>query len=184
MNMALFALSPTLPTFASMPNEVKEALPAITVMMVHGALNFLIAVLILIAGWVAARWIGRWVHDLIDRSHYIDDTLKPLISNFARYGILAVTVVAVLSQFGVQTTSLIALLGAAGLAIGLALQGTLSNVASGVMLLILRPFRVFEKIKVADAFGTVREIGLFRTDIVTDDGTYISIPNATIFAAT
>jgi small conductance mechanosensitive channel len=101
-----------------MPGEVKEAIPALTVMMVNGAINLLIAVLILIAGWVAARWIGRWVHDLIDRSHYIDDTLKPLISNFARYGILTITVVAVLSQFGVQTTSLIALLGAAGLAIG------------------------------------------------------------------
>ena len=111
-------------------------------------MNFLIAVLILIAGWVVARWVGRWVHNLIDRSHYIDETLKPLMSNFARYGILAITVVAVLSQFGVQTTSLIALLGAAGLAIGLALQGTLSNVASGVMLLILRPFRVYDKIKV------------------------------------
>ena len=92
--------------------------------------------------------------------------------------------VAVLGQFGVQTTSLIALLGAAGLAIGLALQGTLSNVASGVMLLVLRPFRVYEKIKVADATGTVREIGLFRTEIVTDDGNFVSIPNATIFSGT
>jgi small conductance mechanosensitive channel len=182
--MALIALPPTLPTVASMPNEVKEALPALTVMMVNGAWSFLIAVLILIAGWVAASWIGRWVHDLIDRSHYVDETLKPLISNFARYGILTVTVVAVLSQFGVQTTSLIALLGAAGLAIGLALQGTLSNVASGVMLLILRPFRVYDKIKVADVMGTVREIGLFRTEIVTDDGNFVSIPNATLFSGT
>jgi len=182
--MALFALTPKLPEIAAMPGDVREAIPALTVMMVNGAVNFLIAVLILIAGWVAARWIGRWVHDLIDRSHYVDDTLKPLISNFVRYGILAITVVAVLSQFGVQTTSLIALLGAAGLAIGLALQGTLSNVASGVMLLILRPFRVYEKIKVGDVAGTVREIGLFRTEIVTDDGNFVSIPNATLFSGT
>ena len=151
--MALFAFAPKIPDVSVVPADVKEAIPALTVMMVNGAINFLIAVLILIAGWVAARWIGRWVHDLIDRSHYIDDTLKPLISNFARYGILTVTVVAVLSQFGVQTTSLIALLGAAGLAIGLALQGTLSNVASGVMLLILRPFRVYDKIKVGRSGG-------------------------------
>lgn len=182
--MALFALNPAIPAVAAMPGEVKAAIPALTVMMVNGAINFLIAVLILIAGWVAARWIGRWVHDLIDRSHYIDDTLKPLIANFAAYGVLAITVVAVLSQFGVQTTSLIALLGAAGLAIGLALQGTLSNVASGVMLLILRPFRIYEKIKVADVAGTVREIGLFRTEIVTDDGNFVSIPNATLFSGT
>jgi len=182
--MALFALSPKLPDVGAMPADVREAIPALTVMMVNGAVNFLIAVLILIAGWVAARWIGRWVHDLIDSSHYIDDTLKPLISNFVRYGILAITVVAVLSQFGVQTTSLIALLGAAGLAIGLALQGTLSNVASGVMLLILRPFRVYEKIRVGDVAGTVREIGLFRTEIVTEDGNFVSIPNATLFSGT
>jgi small conductance mechanosensitive channel len=182
--MALPALPASLPTLAAMPGDVKDALPALTVMMVNGAWSFLIAVLILIAGWAVASWMGRWVHDVIGRSHYIDETLKPLITNFARYGILAITVVAVLSQFGVQTTSLIALLGAAGLAIGLALQGTLSNVASGVMLLVLRPFRVYDKIKVTDALGTVREIGLFRTELITDEGSYISIPNATIFSAT
>src|SRR5438874_7256841 len=178
------ALPAALPTVAALPADVRGALPALTVMMVNGAFNFLIAILILIAGWVVARWVGRWVHDLIGRSHYIDDTLKPLISSFTSYVILAITVVAVLGQFGVQTTSLIALLGAAGLAIGLALQGTLSNVASGVMLLVLRPFRVYEKIKVADAFGTVREIGLFRTEIATADGNFVSIPNATIFSGT
>jgi small conductance mechanosensitive channel len=178
------ALPSVLPTVASMPGEVKDALPALTVMVVNGAVNFLIAVLILIAGWIVARWMGRWIHDVTGRSHYVDDTLKPLVANFVRYAILVITVVAVLSQFGVQTTSLIALLGAAGLAIGLALQGTLSNVASGVMLLILRPFRVYEKIKVTDVTGTVREIGLFRTELVTDDGTFISIPNTSIFSAT
>jgi small conductance mechanosensitive channel len=173
-------LPATLPTVASVPT----AIPALTVMAVDGAKNILIAVLILIAGWMLARWMGRWARDLVGRSHYIDDTLKPLVSNFVRYLILALTLVAVLGQFGVQTTSLIALLGAAGLAVGLALQGTLSNVASGVMLLMLRPFRVFDRIKVADALGTVREIGLFRTEIVTDNGNYVSIPNATIFSGT
>jgi len=182
--MALSVALPALPAVAAMPGDVKEALPALTVMMVNGAVNILIAVLILIAGWMVARWVGRCVHDLIGRSHYIDDTLKPLISNFAAYVILAITVVAVLGQFGVQTTSLIALLGAAGLAVGLALQGTLSNVASGVMLLLLRPFRVYEKIKVGEAVGTVREIGLFRTELVTDEGNFLSIPNATVFSGT
>jgi len=180
-SLILFA---ALPSIAAVPADVKGALPALTVMVVNGGVNVLIAILILIAGWLVARGVGRWVHDVTERSHYIDETLKPLISNFVRYGILAITVVAVLSQFGVQTTSLIAVLGAAGLAIGLALQGTLSNVASGVMLLVLRPFRVFEKIKVGDATGIVREIGLFRTEIITDDGNYVSIPNSTIFAGT
>jgi small conductance mechanosensitive channel len=124
------------------------------------------------------------MRDLADRSSHMDPTLKPLLVKGARYAILAITLVAVLGQFGVQTTSLIALLGATALAIGLALQGTLSNVASGVMLLFLRPFRVTEKVKLADAIGTVREIGLFRTTILTDDGVYVSIPNATLFAGT
>ena len=180
----LIALPAALPSIAAVPGDVKDALPTLTVMLVNGGVNILIAVLILIAGWLVARWVGRWMHDVTGRSHYIDETLKPLIANTVRYGILSVTVVAVLTQFGVQTTSLIAVLGAAGLAIGLALQGTLSNVASGVMLLFLRPFRVFDKIKVGDASGMVREIGLFRTEIITYDGNYVSVPNSTIFSGT
>ncbi len=178
------ALPSALPAIAAVPGDVKSALPALTVMVVNGGVNVLIAILILIAGWLVARWMGRWVHDLTGHSHYIDETLKPLITNVVRYTILAITVVAVLSQFGVQTTSLIAVLGAAGLAIGLAIQGTLSNVASGVMLLFLRPFRVFDKVKVSDTIGTVREIGLFRTEIITNDGIYVSIPNSTVFSGT
>jgi len=174
------AVPSTLPTVASVPT----AIPALTVMAMNGAVNVLIAVLILVAGWLVAGWVGRWVRGVVGHSHYIDATLKPLVASFVRYIILALTVVAVLGQFGVQTTSLIALLGAAGLAIGLAIQGTLSNVASGVMLLVLRPFRVYDKIKVADALGTVREIGLFRTEIITDNGNFVSIPNATVFSGT
>jgi small conductance mechanosensitive channel len=96
-----------------------------------------------------------------------------------------VTVVLVLDQFGVQTASLIAVLGAAGIAIGLALQGTLSNVAAGVMLLVLRPFRVGHFVEIAGGRqGTVREIGLFTTLITTRDLYYVSIPNSAIFSAT
>jgi small conductance mechanosensitive channel len=179
-----FALPTSLPAAASVPGTVKAALPALTVMLVDGAVNFLEATIILIAGWTLARYFGRWVHSILERAHYIDETLKPLLSNFARYGILTITIVAVLGKFGVQTTSLIALLGAAGLALGLALQGTLSNVASGVMLLFLRPFRVAEKITVSDTTGTVREIGLFRTVLITDEGLFVSIPNSSIFSGT
>lgn len=178
------ALPAVLPSAAAMPATVKAALPALTVMLVNGAKDILFATLILIAGWTIARWMGRWMHDLADRSSHMDPTLKPLMVKGVRYAILAITLVAVLGQFGVQTTSLIALLGATALAIGLALQGTLSNVASGVMLLFLRPFRVAEKVRLTDVAGTVREIGLFRTTILTDDGVYVSIPNATIFAGT
>lgn len=184
MAAPLLALPATLPSAAELPGTVKAALPALTVMMVNGLRDFLFAILILAAGWMLSRWTGRWLRDALSRSQYIDATIKPLVAGFVRYFILAITIVAVLGQFGVQTTSLIAILGAAGLAIGLAMQGTLSNVASGVMLLILRPFRVYDRIKVADAVGPVREIGLFRTTILTDDGIYVSIPNASIFTGT
>jgi small conductance mechanosensitive channel len=153
-------------------------------LLLSGAVNFLIAVAILVAGWMLSRWAYRWMRDGLHRAKFFDPTLKPLTASFVRYTIVAITLVAVLQQFGVQTTSLIAVLGAAGLAIGLAIQGTLANVASGVMLLMLRPFRVREKIVVGDVRGIVREIGLFRTIVITDDGVFVSVPNATIFAAT
>jgi small conductance mechanosensitive channel len=184
MAAPFLALPATLPSAADLPATLKAALPALTVMMVNGLRDFLFAVLILTAGWMLSRWAGRWLREALSRTQYIDATIKPLIAGFVRYFILAITVVAVLGQFGVQTTSLIAILGAAGLAIGLAMQGTLSNVASGVMLLILRPFRVYDRIRVTDAVGPVREIGLFRTTILTDDGIYVSIPNASIFTGT
>ncbi len=181
---APLALPATLPSAATMPATIKAALPAITVMLVNGGRDLLFALVILIAGWTVARWFGRWIHDALARAHHVDETLKPLISSFARYTILAITLVAVLGQFGVQTTSLIALLGAAGLAIGLALQGTLSNVASGVMLLILRPFRVNEKITGGGYSGVVEEIGLFQTVLITDDGFTVTVPNSTLFSGT
>jgi small conductance mechanosensitive channel len=181
---ALPVLPTTLPAATAFPATVKAALPALTVMLVQGGLDLVAATVILIIGWTASRWLGRWLRDVLARSTHVDETLKPLLANVLRYAVLTITFVAVLGQFGVQTTSLIALIGATGLAVGLALQGTLSNVASGVMLLVLRPFRVGEKIGVGDASGTVREIGLFRTALVSDDGIYVSIPNTVIFSGT
>jgi small conductance mechanosensitive channel len=176
------AIPTTLPNVAAMPGDVRQALPALTVMLVNGGINILIAIAILVGGWAVARWLSRWVQRILSRSIHIDETLKPLVVNFVRYAVLAVTLVAVLSQFGVQTTSLIALLGATGLAIGLALQGTLSNVAAGVMLLFLRPFRVTETIIVNGVTGTVHEIGLFQTELITDDGLYVVLPNSMLFS--
>lgn len=184
MPAPLLALPTSLPSAAELPETVMAVLPALSVMMLNGARDFLFAVMILAAGWMFSRWAGRRVRDVLSHVHYIDPTIKPLMAGFVRYFILTITVVAVLSQFGVQTTSLIALLGAAGLAVGLAMQGTLSNVASGVMLLILRPFKVGDYIVVAgdNIGGTTREIGLFTTVLITPDMMYISVPNSKLFA--
>jgi small conductance mechanosensitive channel len=167
-----------------LPADVKNAVPTLTAMFVNGGVNILIAIVILIAGWILSRWLARWLKTLFLHSQRIDETLKPLIINFSRYGVIAITLVVVLGQFSVQTTSLIALLGAMGIAIGLALQGTLSNVASGAMLLILRPYRVADKITAGNITGTVQEIGLFHTELITDDGLYVAMPNSIIFSGT
>ncbi len=98
-----------------------------------------------------------------------------------RYGALILVFVTVLGQFGVQTASIIAALGAAGLAIGLALQGTLQNIAAGIMLLVLRPFRVGEYIDTGNISGTIVEIGLFATELRTPDGLYRLAPNSTLW---
>jgi small conductance mechanosensitive channel len=147
-----------------------------------GAVNLVCAVVILILGWTLAQWAGRWTRRGLGRIAHFDQTLTPLLASLLRYTIVILAVVAVLERFGVATTSLIAVLGAAGLAIGLALQGTLSNVAAGVMLLLLRPFRAGDNIQAAGKSGTVREVGLFTTILIADDLSYVSVPNAAIFS--
>jgi small conductance mechanosensitive channel len=151
-------------------------------LVVDGGLRLVVGIIILVIGWTAATWAKRGLEAGLARVP-MDLTLKPLIASMARYIILVLTLLLVVQQFGVQTTSLIAVLGAAGLAIGLALQGTLSNVASGVMLLVLRPFRVGHFVEIAAKQGTVREIGLFTTMLITRDGVFVSIPNSEIFSA-
>ncbi|HUA62131.1 MAG TPA: mechanosensitive ion channel family protein [Verrucomicrobiae bacterium] len=162
-------------------------LPAnLQTLIVSEGINLIAAILILVLGWMLSGAVARWTRAGLDRVPYLDPTLKPMLSSFVRYAILLATLGAVLQRFGVATTSLLAVFGAAGLAIGLALQGTLSNVASGVMLLILRPFHVGEVIGLGDSTtkSTVREIGLFRTRVLTRDNIHLSIPNSTIFSAT
>jgi len=147
-------------------------------LIIDYSLDVLAAVLILIVGWLLANWVKRLVSRGVKASGRIDDTVAPLLANIARYGVLAIVLVMVLSQFGVQTASIIAALGAAGLAIGLALQGTLSNVAAGIVLLTLRPMSVGEFVSGAGVSGTVTEIGLFRTRLTTADGVFVSVPNS------
>lgn len=135
------------------------------------------AVLILIAG----NMIGNWVSGRIKTVRRLDETLSSFLGGFAKYAILAVAVIAVLGQFGIQTASLLAVLGAAGLAIGLSLQGTLSNVAAGTMLLILRPFKVGDFITFNGVSGTIKSLALFGTELATPDNVYIFVPNSRLW---
>ncbi len=144
-----------------------------------------IAVIILVIGITISRWAGRAISNVAARTHQVDVTATPVLGSLVRYGILILTIVWALGQLGIQTTSLLAVLGAAGLAIGLALQGTLSNISAGIMLLWLRPFRAGDYIEVGPAVpalaGTVREIGLFGTHLETFDGLFVFAPNSTIW---
>lgn len=145
--------------------------------------NIMQAVIILIVGlWLAGR-LSNWTRRSLNKYQRIDGTLKPLFASLLRYLIVIITIIAILNQFGVQTASIIAILGAAGLAIGLALQGTLQNIAAGIMLLILRPFRVGDYIDAGPVSATVDEIGLFTTQFTTVDGVYVSCPNSSIWNA-
>jgi small conductance mechanosensitive channel len=150
-------------------------------LVVSNALNVLGAILILLIGlWLAGK-ADQVVVRMLSRAPHFDAMLKSFFGSLARYLVLTVTVLAVLSQFGIQTTSLIAVLGAAGLAIGLALQGTLSNLAAGVMLLIVRPFRIGHKVQIGGNIGTVTALSLFWTELVSDDKVQIIVPNGGVW---
>ena len=138
---------------------------------------------IIIGFWLSSK-ASSIVRKQMSTLQRVDKTLAPILASIIRYAGFILTLVVALGQFGVQTTSIIAVLGAAGLAIGLALQGTLSNVASGIMLLLLRPFSVGDWIETNSISGTVQEIGLFATQIDTFDNIYITVPNSSIWSAT
>jgi small conductance mechanosensitive channel len=138
-------------------------------------------VLLLIFGWIVAGWARRAVERALGKIESIDVTLTKFFASGARYLILILTVLAVLSQFGIQTASLITVFGAASLAIGLALQGTLGNLAAGVMLLFFRPFRVGDYVEAGGQAGTVKSIDLFVTEFATPDNVQILVPNGQIW---
>ncbi|MGS0743613.1 mechanosensitive ion channel family protein [Glaciimonas sp. GG7] len=140
------------------------------------AVKALLAILILMLGWWFSAKLSSAFERLLTRSN-VDATLRPVLRNVVLWLIRLITVIAVLGQFGVQTASIIAVLGAASLAIGLALQGTLQNIAAGMMLLFLRPFQVGEYIETSAIEGTVDEIGLFATKLTKADGLCLFVPN-------
>lgn len=140
--------------------------------------SVLIALAVLVAGWLIAGILSRWTQNLIAQRLRQDATVAPLVGQVVRYAVLFVTIIVVLGQFGVETASILAVLGAAGLAVALALQGTLSNIAAGIMLVFLRPFNVGDYIDADGIVGTVEEIGLFATTLKTLDGVYLFAPNS------
>lgn len=145
---------------------------------------FIISLIVVIAGWILSGWLSRMIVTMLPRNRAFDDTIAPMVGQIVRYLVIVIAVVIALSGLGVQTASILAVLGAAGLAIALALQGTLSNIAAGVMLLWLRPFSVNDYIEADGINGVVREVGLFATRLRTLDGKFLFAPNSKIWDAT
>lgn len=145
--------------------------------------SVLAAILLLFAAFVIGGWVRRKIVKIALAREELDDTLFTFLGNLARYAVLILAVVVVLNTFGVQTTSLVAAIGAAGLAIGLALQGTLSNVAAGVMIILFRPIKLGDLVSVAGVSGTVKDISLNTTELATLDNVQVIVPNAQVWGS-
>jgi len=138
-------------------------------------------IVILILGWIGGNWTARWTRSRLVRNRTLDLSYVRLIENAIRYAIMALAVVVVLDQFGIETAAIIAVLASFAIAIGLALQGTLSNLAAGLMILILRLIRTGEYIEAENNAGVVQTIGLFFSTINTKEGVCVTIPNTLLW---
>ena len=166
-----------------MESTADQAVQTIVALVSTWGLRVAGAIAVLVIGRILCGVARKAVRQTLE-SRRVDASLVPFISNFIYFVLLTALVISVLGIFGIETTSLIAILGTAGLAIGLALQGTLSNFSSGVMLLLFRPFRVGDYVDAAGVAGTVSEIGLFATTLNTPDNVRIIVPNSSVYGAT
>ncbi|NBD30932.1 MAG: mechanosensitive ion channel [Alphaproteobacteria bacterium] len=149
-------------------------------------IGILVNIAVALAIFVIALWLSGWVKSRIikasEKNQNFDATLARFLGSVARYAILAIAVIFILGQFGIETTSLAALVGAVGLAIGFALQGSLANLAAGVMLVVFRPFKAGDFVNAGGQSGTVDEITLFTTEMTTPDNVKIIVPNGDVFS--
>lgn len=141
------------------------------------------ALVVLIIGWFVAGAVGRWVKKRVTANERIDNTLGGFAASIVRWLILLVVLIAVLGIFGIEATSLVAVMGAATLAIGLALQGTLADLAAGVMLIIFRPYKLGDFVDISGTTGSVKDINLFVTELVTPDNVQVIVPNGQAWGA-
>lgn len=166
---------------ATLTKTADSAIDVIVAVVTTYGFRVLGAVVILVIGNFIAKMVFAAISRACQRTHRIDPTICTFLAQVARYAVLTFTIVAVLTTFGVETTSLVAALGALGLAVGLAVQGTLSNFAAGLMLIIFRPFHIGEYIEASGVAGTVRQISLFTTELDTFDNLRLVVPNGKIW---
>jgi small conductance mechanosensitive channel len=160
-------------------DQVGTFLSQLTIWVAAALPHLVGAIILLVLGLWLAGWADRAVRQLI--ASRVEPTLSGTLGSVTRYGIVVMVLLAVLGQLGVQTTSVLAALGAVGLAIGLAMQGTLSNIAAGMMLLWLRPFKVGDDIETSSVAGTIKEVGLFASELQSGDGVFLFVPNSQLW---
>jgi small conductance mechanosensitive channel len=167
-----------------MNEKITRITDQLTTLVASYGMNVLGAIITLIVGFAAANWLSRMTTRALAKADKIDPVFQPLAGKIVRVTVIVFTLIAVLNRFGVETTSLIALLGAAGLAIGLALQGTLSNVAAGVMILVFRPFKIGDAVKVDGDVYIIDQLGFFICKAHLPDGPAAFLPNSHIWGQT
>lgn len=167
-----------------MNEQVKNVTDLLLQYLMSYGMNVLGAIVTLIAGYLIAGWVSRLTDRAVRKVEKIDPVFHSIPGKIIRITILIFTLIAVLNRFGVETTSLIALLGAAGLAIGLALQGTLSNVAAGVMILFFRPFKIGDTVKLSGETYVIDSLGFFLCKGHLQDGPTVFLPNSQIWGHT
>ena len=147
------------------------------------AFNVVIALLIIILGWILSKWTKKGLLSMVRKSH-IDETSGLFLATIFQYAIVIISFVVAFGTIGIQTASLVAVFASVGLALALALKGTLSDLASGIIILLFRPFSVGDNIKCCDSEGRVKEVGLFFTTIISEGDVKITLPNSQITKTT
>lgn len=163
------------------PVMVREVLAAVGAFSVRLLVASIILIITLWAAKRLSRFARRAVQKVPHHHHPADTTLSDFLSGAVKWVVIAIGLVAVLQQVGIQTASVLAVLGAASLAVGLALQGTLSNVAAGVMILLLRPYRIGDRVEINGRSGKIKDLDLFHTTVADYDGLTLVYPNGKVF---
>ncbi len=159
--------------------EIIQTIPELSI-------NYGTKILLALAIYLVGKWLARSFTRLIEKglnARGVDPTVSQFTKNISYYALLLIVVVAALGQLGIQTASFVAIIGAAGLAVGLALQGSLSNFAAGVLLILFRPFKLGDYVQAGGASGTVREISIFSTILQTPDNKVITVANASVWGS-
>lgn len=169
-------------SFMNIINMFRNNLPMLKELVLKYGLKIIGAVLILLIGQGVVKLLVKIIRKALEKTG-VDETLTGFISNLSKYALLAVVWLAVLGNLGVQTTSLVAIFGAAGLAIGLSLQGTLSNFGAGVLIILFHPFKKGHFIEAGSSTGSVQDITIFNTTLLTPDNKLVIVPNASVIGS-